>query len=221
MFYFVFQSTFIMENQNTSLEDLRTIRKLMEESTRFISLSGLSGIFAGTFAIAGAYIANYIVQKNTSMSFAELFGTPAMKAGTAGVPLIILAAVILILSVVSALYFSIRKAHIAGRNIWSPVSKRMLANLCIPLAAGGIFVLILILNGNLQLIIPSMLIFYGLSLVSASKFTYGEVMYLGLAELITGFIPAFFPSASFASWITGFGLLHIIYGIALYRKYEA
>jgi predicted lysophospholipase L1 biosynthesis ABC-type transport system permease subunit len=62
MFYFVFQSTFkTMDKNITSADELKTIRKIMEESTRFLSLSGLSGIFAGFFAIAGAMVAWFII----------------------------------------------------------------------------------------------------------------------------------------------------------------
>jgi len=66
-----------------------------------------------------------------------------------------------------------------------------------------------------------LLIFYGLALVDAGKFTYGEVFYLGILEIITGLVSAFFPSLGLFFWIFGFGVLHVIYGLVMYRKYEA
>jgi hypothetical protein len=79
----------------------------------------------------------------------------------------------------------------------------------------------LILQHNTQLIIPCFLIFYGLGLVNAGKFTFGEIYYLGILEIITGLISAFIPGRGLIFWIFGFGILHIIYGLAVYRKYEA
>jgi hypothetical protein len=123
--------------------------------------------------------------------------------------------------VIFAFYFSIKKARKEGKTIMTPTSKRMLINLLIPLVTGGAFVILLILQKNFQLIIPCFLIFYGLALVNGGKFTFGEIYYLGICEIITGLLSAFIPDLGLIFWIFGFGILHIIYGLALYRKYEA
>ncbi len=220
-FTLYFKVLLTMENNSKSVEDLQTIRKIMEESTRFLSLSGLSGIFAGSFAIAGAMAANIIIRNLSGVTPKEFFGNHSPElAGAVGFQLIILAALILIFSILFSLYFSIRKAKKEGKNSWSPVSKRLLVSLLTPLITGGLFIIVLIVRSQVQLIIPCMLIFYGLALVSAGKFTYGEVFYLGLIEVIIGLIPAAFPSMALVSWIVGFGVLHLVYGFIMYRKYE-
>ena len=86
---------------------------------------------------------------------------------------------------------------------------------------GGVFIIVLLLQNNIQLIVPCFLIFYGLALVNAGKFTFGEIFYLGILEIITGLVSAFVPGWGLIFWIFGFGILHIIYGLAMYRKYEA
>lgn len=202
-----------MENNSKSIEDLRTIRKIMEESTRFLSLSGLSGIFAGIIAITGALIAYFLILKSGTVN---IYGE-----GTARWSLAADASCVLVLSVLTSLYFSIKKAKRENTEIWSPVSKRLVINLMIPLLTGGIFTIALLVQNHLQLVIPGFLIFYGLALVNAGKFTYGEVFYLGMLEIITGLISSFFPGQALLFWILGFGILHIIYGLAMYRKYEA
>jgi predicted lysophospholipase L1 biosynthesis ABC-type transport system permease subunit len=39
---------------NTQADDIKAIREMMEKSSKFLSLSGLSGVVAGCAAIAGA-----------------------------------------------------------------------------------------------------------------------------------------------------------------------
>ena len=202
------------------MEDIKAIRKLMEESTRFLSLSGLSGISAGAVALAGAAVAYFLIPDVQGSG--DYINQPAASVGwPLAWKLIAVASAVLILAVVSAVFFSVRKARKDRKNFWSPAMKRLLVNLLIPLATGGIFCILLLVRHNAGLIIPSMLIFYGLALVNAGKFTYGEIFYLGLLEIITGMAAILFPEQGLLLWAAGFGLLHIIYGAAMYRKYEA
>lgn len=211
-----------MEKNNSSSEELKTIRKIMEESTKFLSLSGFSGVFLGLFAIAGAFIARTLISDNGMIHQDEFFRN---LSGTAmestGWHLAIVALSVLLCSLATAFYFSFRKAKRSGKSFWTPVSKRLLINLFIPLITGGSFALILLIRDNVQLIIPVLLIFYGLALVNAGKFTYGEIFYLGILEIITGLVSTFFPAQGLIFWIAGFGILHIVYGLFMYRKYEA
>jgi hypothetical protein len=208
-----------MENNLKSIEDLRTIRKIMEESTRFLSLSGLSGIFAGATAITGALVAYFLILKNGTINFDQQ--GMSGEALSAKWQMIADAACVLVLSVLFSIYFSVRKAKREGKELWSPSSKRLLVNLMIPLITGGIFTVVLLVHNHMELIVPELLIFYGLALVNAGKFTYGEVFYLGILEIISGLTSSFFPDQGLIFWIFGFGILHIIYGLAMYRKYEA
>jgi hypothetical protein len=204
MFYFVFQSTFnTMDKNLTSADELKTIRKIMEESSRFLSLSGLSGIFAGIFAIAGALVAWSLKP-------------PVLKW-----QLIADASIVLILSVVCTLWLSRRKAWRAGKTLWTPVLRRLMVNMLVPLVTGGLLIIILLIQNHIQLIVPGMLIFYGLALVNAGKFTFGEIFYLGLLEIVTGLFSALVPGMGIYFWTFGFGFLHIVYGLFMYRKYEA
>jgi hypothetical protein len=211
-----------MKSDIKSIEDIRAIRKIMEESSRFLSLSGLSGIFAGMTAIAGALFAYFFILDNGSIQYDEYFrNLPAKETLSLRWQLIADAALVLVISVLFSLYFSLKKARRDGKNFWTPVSKRLLINLIIPLATGGVFIVVLLFQNNLQLIVPCFLIFYGLALVNAGKFTFGEIFYLGILEIITGLVSAFFPGWGLIFWIFGFGILHIIYGLAMYRKYGA
>ena len=211
-----------MKSDLNSIEDIKAIRKIMEESSRFLSLSGLSGVFAGVTAIAGALFAYFFILDNGNIHYDEYFRSLSAKESFfLRWQLIADAALVLVLSVLFALFFSIKKARRDGKNLWTPISRRLLINLLIPLATGGVFIIVLLLHNYIQLIVPGFLIFYGLALVNAGKFTFGEIFYLGILEIIMGLVSAFVPDWGLIFWIFGFGVLHIIYGLAMYRKYEA
>lgn len=211
-----------MDKNITSADELKTIRKIMEESTRFLSLSGLSGIFAGIFASAGAMVAWFLILHNGTIRYDEVFRSlNGKETYILRWQLIIDAVLVLILSVAFTFWFSERKARRAGRSLWTPVLRRLLVNMMIPLATGGLLIIILLVQNHIQLIVPGMLIFYGLALVNAGKFTYGEIFYLGILEIITGLLSALFPAFGIYFWTFGFGFLHIVYGFVMFRKYEA
>jgi len=211
-----------MKNDSKSIEDIKAIRKIMEESSRFLSLSGLSGIFAGLTAIAGAIVAYFFILDNGSIKYEDYMGNLSIQeTHTIRLQLMGVAFTVLLLSVLLSLYFSVKKAKRDGKSLMTPISRRLLINFLIPLATGGIFAVVLLVQNNIQLIVPCFLIFYGLAMVNAGKFTFGEIFYLGILEIITGLISAFVPGWGLIFWIFGFGILHIIYGLAMYRKYEA
>jgi hypothetical protein len=206
-----------MEKNSSSAEELKVIRKFMEDSTKFLSLSGFSGVFLGIFGIAGAIIAWFFILNQENYIYDEPVSS---LNGTVLWGMIADAIIILLLALAAAFYFSARKAKQSGKPFWTPVSKRLLINLFIPLITGGIFSVILLSRNDIQLIIPVLLIFYGIALINAGKFTYSEIFYLGILEIITGLLCSILPSYGLIFWIIGFGILHIIYGIFMYRKYE-
>jgi hypothetical protein len=210
-----------MESKSEYFEDLKIIKKVMEESSRFLSLSGLSGLFAGIIALAGAAFAVYSFLDGKVLLSEGFFSSDKIRElDSLKIKFIAEALVVLGLALGVSVYFSYRKSVRKGLKIWTPVSKRLLVNLFVPLVTGGILIMILYFQHHWQLVIPSMLIFYGLGLVNAGKFTFSEVFYLGLLEIATGLLSAIFPVYGIIFWCFGFGLLHIVYGLAMYRKYE-
>lgn len=210
-----------MDNHSDYLEDIRVIKKVMEESSRFLSLSGLAGVFAGIIALAGAALAVIFFMNGKILLRNDFFlDMSPEELLTLKINILILAVVILVLAVGLSFWLSYRNVVKKGIKIWTPVSKRLLVSLLVPLATGGFLILIFFMQNNWQLIIPSMLIFYGLALVGAGKFTYNDIFYLGLAEITTGMIAALIPAYGIILWCAGFGLLHILYGLIMYRKYE-
>jgi len=209
-----------MENSTKHLEDLSEIRNIMERSTKFLSLSGWSGIFAGIIALIGA-LAAYWFLGGSSINFDETLTVFASKNQISPrIFLLVDALIVLFFALVAAFVFSYRKATKRGEKIWTPVTRRLLFQLAVPLLSGGALSLILIWDNHLNLLAPLTLIFYGLALVNAGKYTTHEIVVLGIAEIAMGLAAALWQDLGLYFWAAGFGLFHIIYGIILYMKYD-
>ena len=194
------------------LKDISEIKNLMNKSSRFISLSGLSGILAGVYALIGAAAAYYIVT-TSSRGYLILDGAIFAKC----VAILIGVAV---LSIATGIFLTTRKAKKNGEKIWDSSSKRLLLNFLIPLVVGGLYILIILEQQKYGQTGALMLIFYGLALVNASKYSIGDIKYLGITQIILGLICAFMPSYGFWFWVLGFGVMHIVYGSIMHFKYD-
>lgn len=198
-----------MEKQS---EDIKVIREMMEKSTKFLSLHGLAGVFAGTTAILGAAFAwFYLLRDPAQTDFNRMQEMLILLAD---------ALAVLVLSVGIGVFFAFRKARRSGRPLMNKVTYRTLYAMAVPLVAGGIFCLIYLLRGDVRTVISATLIFYGLALVAASRYTYGEVHYLGLTEVALGLAAAYFDQKGIIFWTLGFGVCHIVYGFLMYLKYD-
>lgn len=208
-------------NSTNPNEDLHTIRDIMERSSKFLSLSGLSGIFAGVCALTGAAIGWFLILDPGHIHYNEYLYSPgSWSASGTGFYLALDALLILGFAVSGAVYFSQRKARKAGQQFWTNSTRRLLVHLMIPLVSGGIFTLILLFRRDLELVASVMLIFYGLSLVNAGKFTLGEIHYLGLTEIVLGILAGIFVKYGLLFWTIGFGVMHIVYGAVMYYRHE-
>jgi len=203
-------------NQKIS-DDLAHIRSMMERSSRFLSLSGLSGVGAGIVGLMAGILAIYLT--NDYFVDYDLYQRKVYQPDIL-YRLIVLGASALLLAIFCGCYFTVRKSKKLGLQIWTATTKKILVQLAIPLAVGGMFVLALLRYNLYGLIAGTTLIFYGLALVNAEKYTYSDIKYLGFLEIILGCLSLFFIGKGLIFWTIGFGVLHIVYGIILYRKYK-
>lgn len=209
-----------MSHNIDHLEQISEIRKMMEKSSRFLSLSGLSGVSAGIFALAGS-ISAWFILRNHGLVYDENYRDLSGNASSGLVLLLAgLAILVLMAALGSALYFSWRKARKKDIPFWTPVTGKLLIDLMIPLFTGGILIVILIWQNNLNLLAPLSLIFYGLGLINAGKFISIEISWLGATEIATGLLATIFQPYSLFFWAFGFGLMHIVYGAILYFRYD-
>jgi hypothetical protein len=200
-----------MKDEQEYIQDITEMRSMMERSSRFMSLSGLAGVMAGIYALAGAFVAWYILG----------FQPGAPITTESNVQLLVLVGVIvLVLAIGTAFLLSWKKADRRQEKFGNPVGKRLLINMAVPLVAGGLLVLIMIAKGMTGFIAPFTLLFYGLAQYSAGKYTYDEMKSLGLINLGLGLVGAYFTEYGLLLWALGFGVVHIVYGIYMHYRYE-
>lgn len=192
-----------------SLEDLKQIRSMMERSTKFLSLSGMSGVAAGTAALLGAAAAWPVVHRGRQYTGLSLTGE-----------LVAIMVGVLVLAAASGLYFSLRKARRTGARFWMPVTRQILADFAVPMTAGGLFCLALLRYGWFDLAQAAALVFYGLALIAAGARTYRDIKVLGYCEIVLGLAAAFVGRYGLYFWTAGFGVLHILYGVIMYYRYD-
>ncbi len=203
-----------MKDQQDYVQDIAEIRSMMERSSKFLSLSGWAGIMAGIYALAGAYIANNFLGYQPD----QLVQSESLAPDLWNV--VLLALVVLILAVGTAIYLSYKKASRRGEKAWNATSRRMIANMAVPLVVGGILILVLLAKGFVGLMAPLTLLFYGLALYTASRFTYDDIKFLGLIQMGLGLAGSYFIAYGLLFWTIGFGVVHIVYGTYMHFRYE-
>jgi hypothetical protein len=199
------------------LKDITEIKNMMDRSSRFISLSGLSGVLAGIYCLIGAVLAYTTLYTDaSSMGNYSVVIVSQEKVER----LFIIALTVIVLSLITGISFSMRKAKKSNESLWNSSSRRLVINFAIPLFTGGFFILFLIEKEILGLVAPLTLLFYGLACVNASKYTLGDVRYLGITLIILGLLSTWFLGYGLLFWALGFGVCHILYGGFMYFKYD-
>lgn len=208
-----------MSKQNQHLEALQDFRQMMQRSSRFLSLSGLSGIAAGVWGLIGAYFAHdWIADYDNKLHHNDSFSGPSFQ--WLKFNLIMLASAVLVLALLSAFYFTWRKTKEVNIPFWNRTSRQLAINMLIPLVAGGLFLLTMLQHIDWQYIVPGSLLFYGLALVNGSKYTLSDIRYLGISEIILGLVATQYLGYGLYFWAAGFGVLHIVYGFIMWWKNE-
>jgi hypothetical protein len=217
-FTLYYKVLFMIERNPQPTEALQDIKQLMQRSSRFISLSGLSGIAAGVCALVAAWIARNILKEFFSQYPAELYRSDAgdilsLKLAGLGVLTFMVAFVLSFL-------FTSHRAKKMNLPVWDYTSRRLLWNVMVPMIAGGFFIIGMLQYGEWRFVAPACLIFYGLALINGSKYTLSDIRYLGYLEIMLGVISMWFIGYGLLFWAIGFGVLHIIYGTIMWFKYE-
>lgn len=207
-----------MKTEQEYINDLSEIRSMMERSTKFLSLTGWSGIMAGIYALVGAFLAYTLIYD--SQGQVDLFSLEPQQFSSQKLQLLMLGLLILLLAVGTAVFLSYKKTKRDQQLLWNRATRRLVISMGIPLITGGLFILILIFKGMVGLLAPLTLIFYGLALISAGEFSFKELKQLGMVQILLGLIGTYFMEYGIIFWAIGFGVMHMAYGIYMHLKYE-
>jgi len=206
-----------MSDKQQPLQDLHHIKQMMERSSRFISLSGLSGVSAGLCALCGAWFASKEINcwLEGDCELNNLLGKLKLINN-----LVWIAVITFIAAFISAFIFTYIRSKKNNTPIWGNTTLRLFWNTLIPLLAGGAFLWRMMQLGQYEFVAPGCLLFYGLALVNASKYTLGEIRFLGYGQLMLGVMNLWYLGYGLYFWTIGFSFLHIIYGVIMWWKYE-
>jgi len=205
-----------MSSNEQNLDAIREIRQMMDRSSRFISLSGWSGVLAGICALVGAWLARQKIQSYNQLGQSSPQACPTCLRND----LLVIAIVVFVVAFTGAILFTYLKSRGDGIAIWGSSARRLLWNTLLPMAAGAFLIGRMIELSQYELVASASLVFYGLALVNGSKFTLGEVRFLGYAILVTGIASLWSIGYGLYFWAFGFGVLHIVYGISMWLKYD-
>ncbi|MCD8539564.1 MAG: hypothetical protein LRY55_07185 [Leadbetterella sp.] len=210
-------------NQDDALKDLSHIRSLMEKSTKFISISGWSGILAGAYTlIAVAFLVWRL--KITWLVFGEVDSATQMTwlSGDNGLRIFILTGVtLLVASVATGIFMALKKAGRAGQAAWNPASRTVLLSVAAPLLTGGLLAVLALYKGDYAVLASCFLVFYGLTLYAGGHFSFKELRVLGALEILLGLLAYAYIPFGLLFFALGFGVLHILYGAIIIKKYGA
>ena len=212
--------------KNTKPEnDLGLIKDLMEKSSKFSNVSGIAVLFTGFLALIGATFIYFDIGFSVSevhISYNQLISQNG-KPDVLNIKLkllISIAALILATSLITLYITARNKSGNEGIPLFNSSFSRTLKSLFIPLFSGGVFCVFLLYHQMFGLVAPATLIFYGLGLISCSKYSYYELEFLGYFELVLGFIASYFMGTGLLFWIIGFGIAHILFGYYIHVKYD-
>ena len=206
-------------DKTKAIQSVNEIKELMERSSKFISLSVWTGVLVGIYSLIGAWAAVQILglQQLTGGGYSSVLNvTTPMRLKT----IVFLAGCVLVCSVLTALIISYYKSRKTGQKLFNKLTYRIAWTFSIPLLTGGLFCTALLYHKHYGLTSSVMLLFYGLSLINVSKYTFSNVAWLGYGFLALGILDCFFEGYGLFFWTVGFGIFHIIYGILFYFLYE-
>src|SRR4051812_13490822 len=109
-----------MKGEHDYIRDITEMRSMMERSSKFLSLSGLAGIMAGIYALAGATLAYKIFNFNPDQIVYDTTESGSLSFDLS--KLIFLAIIILILALATAILLSYKKANKTGEKFWNPTA---------------------------------------------------------------------------------------------------
>jgi len=180
-------------------DNLRFIRETMERAGSFTAVPGWGGVAIGITALGAAAIAS----RQSSQS--DWLLTWICEAGVA---------------IAIAIWTTLSKARAAGTPLFSGPGRRFVYSFAPPLFVGALLTLVLARTGDGGAIAGVWLLLYGTGVVTGGAFSIRIVPLMGLCFMVLGAVALFCPSSWGDAFLGGgFGVLHVVFGAVIARKY--
>jgi hypothetical protein len=184
-----------------AMDNLRFIRDTMESASAFTAVPGWGGLAMGISALVAAAVAGFTVSLEQWMTVWLADAVFALAVGG---------------------WAMARKARGAGLRVSRGAGRRFVLSLGPALLAAAALTAVLYGAGPAARdAIPGMwLLLYGAGVVTAGAFSVRAVPVMGLCFMILGGA-AFLAPASWANLLmaSGFGGLHVVFGVLIARRY--
>jgi len=182
-----------------AIDNLKFIRETMERSAVFTSVPGYGGMLMGATAIGAAIIANQQIYLRNWL-------------------------VVWIVEAVLAFFVGLlamwQKSKIADTPLVSAPARKFASSFAPPLVCGIVITLGLWRSENYELMIPVWHLLYGAAVVCGGAFSVKAVPVMGWCFMALGAIAFFLPKGySDELMLLSFGILHIVFGFIIARKY--
>ena len=183
-------------------ENLRVIRQVMERSTKYSTLSGLSGVLVGLTAIVGVA---------ATRSVRDIYDHPLRLA--------LIWLIVLAVAVGIDFVRNKRRAARVGKQVVSPLGAHILVAALPAFFAGAVLTAFFALHHLLFYVWGAWMLCYGLAICAVGLFSVRPVSYLGMAFALAGALTLFLQAPDpLAMMALTFGGFHIAYGLWTARR---
>ena len=187
-----------VEIQDSAIDNLRFIRRTMEQAGSFTAVPGIGGIWMGLTALAAAWVTRRWANPEISLLiwFAE-----------AGV----------------ALAIGIAGAAIKSRRVETPLlsgpGRKFVAGFAPPMLAGAALTWVLFAAGSYAFLPGVWLLLYGAAVLAGGAASVKVVPLMGACFMAVGVAALLAPAAGPLLLAAGFGGLHLVFGTVIAVKY--
>jgi len=179
-------------------DNLRYIRETMERAGSFTAVPGWGGVVMGVSALGASFLAS--TMRTRELWFAVWMGEAALAFSI-------------------GFYSMVRKAKTARVFLKGP-GRSFALSLCPAMAAGLVLTAVLYRYGIFSLLPGLWMLLYGVAVVSAGSNSVRVVPVQGVSFMVLGALAlAVGPGWANYSMAMGFGVLHIIFGAVIARRY--
>jgi hypothetical protein len=183
---------------NRAADNLRYIRETMQRACTFTAVPGRGGVLIGLSATAAGVLA---MRQESFVAWLLIWTIEAAVALALGVSAVLL------------------KARQTREDIWSKPARKFALGFAPALFAGAFITAGLWRSGAEGLIPGAWLALYGVAVIGGGAFSVPAVPAMGLGFLLLGCIALLLPDMGNFAMIGGFGLLHVLFGVVIARRY--